>query len=657
MGADGGPGLDGKPGTDDSPTGDSASPDADASATDGSTTDASVTDASASDAEGGVSFDPGVCKPFAWDGVYRLQPGRMCSHHGVCMVSPAYFVSHTTAVWGSSENDVWYSGPGIVVHAQNRGALVSGVSAVPVVTEPISGSGPNDVWLGVLHWDGATLVDDAAHAPPGRSWFAAANDAWAVHGKSMAHWDGVAWTDFATPAVVNLQDVFGFASNDVYAVGGIGLLHWDGATWSAFATALPVGGTANRIWGSSTSDFWVAGDQTRHFTGGAFTSYNVAVTSLWGRAGELQYTLPDGNYGRFTGSALFTYTWSSTFCRATCGGCNAIWTAPNGDIHMPTNSYDPSRPGSTSCGMAAYVVGELGYLNRQPQRKHVGGSFVPRSDGSTFGISGKRLFDGRTSGLGGEAGIRMFWGLTNDDDALFISGLSDDDIWVAGNSPGAGTALASRWDGAAWTYKTLPDVPSSPVHATSATSAWVVAGKNGTYFDGVSWTDKGAITPGKVVAIWGDGPSSAIAVGDDIYRWDGATWTKLNSGFSDFLAVGKTGASRITAVRDGGDIVVLEGGVLHPVTTSGGPAKACSGGSPGLCRLRSFVFRGGEIWATGAVLPKTYFTLQPHLWRLSGSCWAGADDGARINAVPALGALGDRVTASDGNFWLDAPPP
>jgi hypothetical protein len=77
------------------------------------------------------------------------------------------------------------------------------------------------------------------------------------------------------------------------------------------------------------------------------------------------------------------------------------------------------------------------------------------------------------------------------------------------------------------------------------------------------------------------------------------------------------------------------------------------GGIPSLGRLTSFAFRGTEIWGTTATLAPTY---NNHLWRLAGTCWSAVNDGALMGAL-IIGAMGDRVTASDGSFWLDAPPP
>ena len=59
--------------------------------------------------------------------------------------------------------------------------------------------------------------------------------------------------------------LWGTAPNDTWGVGPSGLVtHWNGTKWQQAAirvTDIPVAKSFNAIWGKSTDDFWVVGDE------------------------------------------------------------------------------------------------------------------------------------------------------------------------------------------------------------------------------------------------------------------------------------------------------------------------------------------------------------------------------------------------------------
>jgi hypothetical protein len=120
--------------------------------------------------------------------------------------------AHLYGVWGSSSDDVW---------------IVGG--------RPGPG-GPDDV---VLRWDGRTL--SAVELPASRGaalfkvWGSAPGELW-VAGEGGTLWrrSAGAWTDVSPEldTLETLTTVHGCAADDVYAVGGRSIYHFDGARWS-----------------------------------------------------------------------------------------------------------------------------------------------------------------------------------------------------------------------------------------------------------------------------------------------------------------------------------------------------------------------------------------------------------------------------------------
>ena len=112
---------------------------------------------------------------------------------------------------------------------------------------------PNDVWAvgwyegsgggaWAEHWDGTQWLDWLGPNGGGGTWTTllavsgtASNDVWAVGvsdqsgGVSLIlHWDGTGWSVVTSPNVGALLGVAAIAPNDAWAISGSALLHWDG---------------------------------------------------------------------------------------------------------------------------------------------------------------------------------------------------------------------------------------------------------------------------------------------------------------------------------------------------------------------------------------------------------------------------------------------
>jgi hypothetical protein len=145
----------------------------------------------------------------------------------------------------------------------------------------------------LLHWDGAgwslsrsaVIAAGESNASPVAVTAASSTDVWAVGGADVTgrdgvtsqrpfaiHWNGVQWTEAATPAPATPSAAFAFTAvaalsrNDVWAVGlnaGNAVIeHWNGSGWGTAATPV-LGADGSSLQGltrSGTTSLWAVGD-------------------------------------------------------------------------------------------------------------------------------------------------------------------------------------------------------------------------------------------------------------------------------------------------------------------------------------------------------------------------------------------------------------
>ena len=175
-----------------------------------------------------------------------------------------------------------------------------GVSWRRVATSPgfedvrdIDALGADDAWAvggeGIVHWDGNSwrppaFASEEAAAAELEAVFALSGDlAWAVGQRgAILQWDGSSWAKADSPTGVTLRAVSAAAEHDAWAVGSDGvIIHWDGRAWHKVHTAM---GTELRgVLALGRSDAWAVGNATaagagaRRRTG---TGMVLAVTLL-----------------------------------------------------------------------------------------------------------------------------------------------------------------------------------------------------------------------------------------------------------------------------------------------------------------------------------------------------------------------------------------
>ena len=242
-----------------------------------------------------------------------------------------------TGIWGSSGSDVFSVCCGVILH-YNGSSWTQMANPSGVNPRAVWGtSGTNVYAVGsqqIVHYDGTSwrqvlsLSDDLFSV-----WGSSPSDVFAVgYNGTISHYDGSSWSLMTTVpgGLTGGASVWGTSSSNVYVAGQGQILHYDGASWHAVVTAPTVG--FGRLWGTSASDIYnAAAGGTWHFDG---TTWSLMPNSpgglgIWGSSSSDLYTVyQSSGISRFDG-----VNWSSTF--GTPGGNDlyGIWGTSGSDVY------------------------------------------------------------------------------------------------------------------------------------------------------------------------------------------------------------------------------------------------------------------------------------------------------------------------------------
>jgi hypothetical protein len=184
-------------------------------------------------------------------------------------------------VWGSGPNDVWILGltfdgfAGMAFHWDGAAWTRSDTGGMPSI-RAVSGQGADAVWAvadhgAVARWDGSTWVSTTAGTDNSLRavWVGGPDDLWtAAYPGTLQHWNGSAWST-GTSITQPINGLWGSAPNDIWAIGGA-ILHFDGSSWSPVTT--PASVSLNGVWGSGPNDVWAVGASILHFDGASWAA-------------------------------------------------------------------------------------------------------------------------------------------------------------------------------------------------------------------------------------------------------------------------------------------------------------------------------------------------------------------------------------------------
>lgn len=166
------------------------------------------------------------------------------------------------------------------------------------------------------------------------------------------------------------------------------------------------------------------------------------------------------------------------------------------------------------------------------------------------GINGNLFQYNGASWVDRNQGNYVFWS---------VAVRSPSDVILSGQQ-----GLILRWGGTQFTTDTAPDVTLTAIAKVSATESWIV-GSNGTTLQSTTpgtWTSvPSPVTSGTLYGVYAAAANDiwAVGVGGVIIRYDGTTWTQVQSPTTTTLR-------NIAGIPGGGMIAVGDGGVvlIHP---------------------------------------------------------------------------------------------
>jgi hypothetical protein len=273
--------------------------------------------------------------------------------------------AYLTSVWGSSATDVWAGGgAGGTALMRWNGSTWTPYSYAANVGG-LWGTSSTNIYAatstGIAKWNGTSWAAES---------YVASNSMYAVWGSSatdiyvggaagsLAHYDGVSWTNVASSGIVAgelVTSIWGTSASNVYVAtasgtAGLGLHRFDGTSWSTVTAGI---NAARVVWGSSASDVYVGGDfgLLRHWNGtswstvsGFGTTSTDGIQGIWGAsANDIYVAQASGTIWHYNG-----YTWTSL---ANSGArLFAVWGSGN-DVFVAGYPSAPTYYGIVIRGM------------------------------------------------------------------------------------------------------------------------------------------------------------------------------------------------------------------------------------------------------------------------------------------------------------------
>jgi hypothetical protein len=451
------------------------------------------------------------------------------------VVLPVPETVNLSAVWGTSETNIWASGAEMT-DGRIHGKLLryDGTSwklqTVPDLTpddkkkkrgvRAVHGSGPDNIWIVgdegmALRWDGKAwsatapnTIDDLKAV-----FVSAPDDVWVASPRQLYHWDGAKWTMAATPTMRNFTALWGTSGSDVWAIGMPRAVRWDGKSWRN--ETMP--STARAIAGVSTDDLWIVGDSglLSHRVEGEWVDQRKP---LWMDSDEEEFS--PSSIG---GSGPKDIWIGSGNMRRILHGDGRDWVVMRIPIDV-TAIWANSPTDAWAVGSDDDRAAIVRWDGTQWKIHY-------REDRSMTAIWGRGPDD---MWVAGDEGLMLRfdgerWNpvRTKTEDGFYsIFGTASGDLWAVG-------ASGLLWNGR---EKRLIDTGTSTdlyaVWGTAADDVWIATYDEGLlHWNGKKFEKHDKLTGDEEITdnlygVWGNGRDDVWAVGSTLLHYDGRQWTR-----------------------------------------------------------------------------------------------------------------------------------
>lgn len=354
---------------------------------------------------------------------------------------------------------------------------------------------------------------------------------------TILHYDGKTVTQMKVeadtsgdkpPRTYDFTHIWGTAADKVWATSYQWIWHYDGSEWKRVKLPDGLGNGFAGIWGSSTKDIFVNGDNMLHFDGSQWKKMTTADKShrgeIWGQGPKEVYALRSirdettkkyvQNVWRYDGAS-----WKQ-IAKPPLGekSAQSLWSNEKGTLFLSGTDGVLLRykAGSGWTSLMPKLAGGTTQAIWGTDLDHV---WAGRDDGTLLRRQGTTWT--QTTFPADKGDFRAIWGI----DAKTIFASVGDAMWI--------------YDGSAWKKMTAAGIVfGSAIWGTSATNVYatIQLPENASkivsvvaHYDGKTWKTEDLVDNSSYSAIWGSGPDDVYVVGGcgKIGHYDGKTWTQV----------------------------------------------------------------------------------------------------------------------------------
>jgi hypothetical protein len=481
--------------------------------------------------------------------------------------NPQPFGNDLSAMWGSSDTDVWAAGDS-VMHWDGRQWSVVPTNAPLANTYSLVGTAPNDIYIYggdaqgsplALHYDGTRW---SQMPPPGadESQLVAINGQVYACGQEAERWDGARWSQLPLGNDLVVRELWGTGPNDLWVAGDDGLFgHFDGRVLSR--QKMPTGDQPYGLVGRSSDDVFLFTDAgTAHYDGRRWRPVRVPgldsedatiMSPTVGPNGDVYAIVFVNAYDqrvvRWDGGSFSTVTHLAGDQPA-----SALWVAPSGTLFVVGTGMSGMFSGGSWVTSQTFVEDGLTAVDAvSPNDVWAGGNQGAIAHRDAHGWS---LIQGDP-----DAYITRVWAVAPGqayalgEDALYrIAGetitpisipIDPDeqeayDLWAAGPRDVWITASGGQilhYDGARFSTELIPGMrdDARAIWGSSDRDVWVTSDSGLYHFDGGSWSHVRQpsvdLDGAQLTALAGSGPNDVWAVGtSNVFHFDGSRWQDVS---------------------------------------------------------------------------------------------------------------------------------